>query len=71
MVKKKGVIEPRPKGVVASLFWMATYHTWKLVGVIATVAVSIYMIFCFTCNGNFFGINIGSKPIDTKVNINK
>lgn len=69
--KRKIDIPPRPKGLVNSLFWMATYHTWKLIGIIATVALSAYMLFCFTCSGQVFGVNVGSKPIETKVNINK
>lgn len=69
--KIKREIEPRPKGIVASIFWMATNHTGKLLGLIATIFLSAYMLFCFTCNGKIFGIDIGSKPIETKVNINK
>lgn len=50
---------------------MLTYHTGKMLALVALVIFGAYMIFCFSCSGKFFGYDIGSKPVETKINVNK
>ena len=64
-------IPPRPKELIGSVFWMLTYHTGKMLALVALVIFGAYMIFCFSCSGKFFGYDIGSKPVETKINVNK
>jgi hypothetical protein len=67
----KRTIPPRPKERIGSLFWMLTYHTGKMLALVALIAAAAYLILCFSCQVETPWGSIGSKPVETKVNINK
>lgn len=67
----KRQIPPRPKELIGSVFWMLTYHTGKMLALVALLSVAVYLILCFSCTVSTPWVSIGSKPVETKVNINK
>ncbi len=64
-------IPPRPKELIGSVFWMLTYHTGKMLALVALLSGAVYLILCFSCTVSTPWGSIGSKPVETKVNINK
>ena len=62
---------PRPDSIVGSLFWMLTYYTWKILALVSIIVLGAYLILCFTCSWSTPWGTIGSKPVETKINVNK
>jgi hypothetical protein len=68
---KKGEVPPMPDGIIKIIVWAIIYYPLRVIPLVVVVGLLIYLVFCFSCSGNFLGYDIGSKPVETKINVNK